>query len=225
MHIRFFMNLIFFPQAPSDIPFAPGPILSPQYVVGTQHMLDEEDEHEGDHGKDMIASSCKGPLNSTTAVGQVNNKYMFVNTNSFMGAHKDKAALDTAELDENAHSMVISESMQRAVVGAWLLVKEASTLLVSLATLTASKYNLRSLRNQQAVEGNEISYLSTHTINELGLSLLDGLGRLKHMGAISESHNALQILCEGLLRIGGKSPHQIYLYSFVLVLNSTTMYR
>ena len=46
MHIRFFMNLIFFPQAPSDIPFAPGPILSPQYVVGTQHMLDEEDEHE-----------------------------------------------------------------------------------------------------------------------------------------------------------------------------------
>ena len=109
--------------------------------------------------------------------------------------------------------MVISESMQRAVVGAWLLVKEASTLLVSLATLTASKYNLRSLRNQQAVEGNEISYLSTHTINELGLSLLDGLGRLKHMGAISESHNALQILCEGLLRIGGKSPHQIYLYS------------
>ena len=109
---------------------------------------------------------------------------------------------DDAGLDE--HSMIISESIQRAVVGAWLLVKESTTLLAYLATLTASKYSSRSLRNQQSVEGNEISYLSTDAINELGLSLLDGLGRLKHMGAISESHNALQMLCEGLLRIGGK---------------------
>ena len=101
-------------------------------MVGTQHMLDEEDEHEGDHGKDMIASSCKGPLNSTTAVGQVNNKYMFVNTNSFMGAHKDKAALNAAEFDENTHSMVISESMQRAVVGAWLFSDQVSCAIVHL---------------------------------------------------------------------------------------------
>ena len=155
--------------------------------------MPEEDEYDGDHGKEAVASSCKGPMNSTTAVGQVNNKYMFVNTNSFMG---------TAE--SNEESVIISESLQRAVVGAWLLVKESTTLLSYLATLTARKNTLKSLRNQQNVEGSESSYLSTQIINELGLSLLDGLGRLKHMGAISESHNALQALCEGLLHIGGQ---------------------
>ena len=180
------------------MPFSPAPVLGIQYVVGTQHLPEEEDEYEGDHGKETLAAlSCKGPMNSTTGVGQVNNKYMFINTNSFMGAHIDDVGL-------TEHSNIISESMQRAVVGAWLLVKEATTLLSHLATLTASKYTCRSLRNQQNVGGNEISYLTTDTINELGISLLDGLGRLKHMGAISESHNALQILCEGLLRIGGK---------------------
>lgn len=177
-------------EAPSDVPFFPIVALSKvAYPSGCQdidaNIPDEEDENGGDHGAELLA---KGPINSTTKA-QVSNKYMFVNTNTFMGAAEDG--------DPVSNQSDLSSSMQRAVVGAWLLVKESTNLLAYIATLSA----------EISIEGDTSSaFVSSETVNQLGLNLLDGLGRLKHMGAISETHNAFQILCEGLLRLGEKNP-------------------
>jgi Putative death-receptor fusion protein (DUF2428) len=89
--------------------------------------------------------------------------------------------------------------MQRAVVGAWLLVKEATSMLAKLAVMAAHK-------GPKQVNEQSFMSLGLEDVNGLGMSLLDGLGRLKHMGAISESHSALQSLSSGLLQIGAKHP-------------------
>ena len=68
---------------------------------------------------------------------------MFVNTNSFMGAATgEKASEGVDTQDCSGHSSEkedeeLAENMQRAVVGAWLLVKEATALLALLATTAA----------------------------------------------------------------------------------------
>lgn len=140
---------------------------------------------------------------NSTSKGQATNKYMFVNTNSFMGSTDGGEGGDANAI--SAAQNFIAESMQRAVVGAWLLVKEATALL---ANLVISRANAMACSpggvNTDELEPHQC--ITFRDINLLGGSLLDGLGRLKHMGAISESHAALQLLCEGLLRIGGKNP-------------------
>ncbi len=42
--------------------------------------------------------------------------------------------------------------------------------------------------------------LSVTDVEAIGSAILDALSRLKHMGAISEAHVALQRICETLLR-------------------------
>ena len=45
-----------------------------------------------------------------------------------------------------------------------------------------------------------MTILSREQISSIGETVLDALGRLKHMGAIAEAQISLQNICESLLR-------------------------
>jgi hypothetical protein len=125
-------------------------------------------------------------LSSPTHLGPVNaNSYMFLNTNSFMGA----AALDDSPTDDGNN-----KELQRAVVGAWLLVKEASAMLSRLVEVSIK------LADESTFE-----IFSVADIDAVGQCFVESLGRLKHMGAISEVHSSLQKCAEALLRFGFKN--------------------
>ena len=117
------------------------------------------------------------------SLGPVNaNSYLFLNTNSFVGA----TSLEDTLMDDSA-----SKELQRAIVGAWLLVKEASSMLSRLVDA--------SIRLLPEVN---LSFLTDDDIDAVGQCFVDSLCRLKHMGAISEVHNSLQKSSEVLLRHG-----------------------
>lgn len=122
-------------------------------------------------------ASTLGPVNA--------NSYMFLNTNSFFGA----TGLGEPEDDSS------NRELQRAVVGAWLLVKESSALLSRLIEASV-----------KLAEESGISVLDDESIDRVGMAFIDALGRLKHMGAISEVHASLQKVSETLLRHSFSSP-------------------
>jgi hypothetical protein len=165
-------------EATSDVPFAPYAANEKENGNDNSHLdLSEstctaESELEGDNGS--LAMS-KGPINSSTKQ-KVTNKYMFVNTNGFMGS----------AVEEEGDTSVTAVSTQKAVVGAWLLVKESTCYLSNLVISSCSAKN-KSFDNH-------FRFISNAKINELGLYLLDGLNRLKHMGAISETYNCTLLL-------------------------------
>ena len=164
-------------EAASDVPFAPyaanensdgnGDGNDNSHLDLSENTCNVESELEGDNGS--LAMS-KGPINSSTKQ-KVTNKYMFVNTNGFMGS----------AVEEEGDTSVTAVSTQKAVVGAWLLVKESTCYLSNLVLSSGSAKN-KSCDNHSG-------FISNAKINELGLYLLDGLNRLKHMGAISETYN------------------------------------
>jgi hypothetical protein len=146
-------------EASSDTPFAP--------IFGE------------DHSKTV---GSKGPINASSGYGpgtvnieQDDNLDMaasYINANSVM----DGDGMDTISGDD----------IQRVVVAAWLVVKEASAMLAFLVEISPPMM--------------EVRLLSDDDIATAGYTLLDNLSRLKHMGAIAETHTALQNISCILLR-------------------------
>jgi len=167
-------------EATSDVPFAPYAANENENENGndnshldlSENTCTAESELEGDNGSLVMS---KGPINSSTKQ-KVTNKYMFVNTNGFMGS----------AVEEEGDTSVTAVSTQKAVVGAWLLVKESTCYL--------SNFVLSSCSAKSKSFDNHFRFISDAKINELGLYLLDGLNRLKHMGAISETYNCTLLL-------------------------------
>lgn len=124
-----------------------------------------------------VPASSKGPINTATAAGSTNKGMAasYINTNSTMGT----GAAD-GEGDGEAGA-----SAQRAVVAAWLLVKESASLLSLLVAVSPPAGEI---------------ILADAEVAEAGTVILDALGRLKHMGAISEAQLALQSIATTLLR-------------------------
>ena len=113
--------------------------------------------------------------------------------------------------------------LQRAIVGAWLLVKETSStlaLLVELSppptattttTTTTIDDNNDNNSDDDDDDDNDDNYnhnalMTAKDISEAGEVLLDALSRLKHMGAIAETHMSLQRICQQLFSYGERSP-------------------
>lgn len=84
------------------------------------------------------------------------------------------------------------QSMQRAVVAAWLLVKESAAMLALLVEISPPPLC--------ADVAGPFDLLSVGDISNVGAVILDALGRLKHMGAIAETHAALQGIAETLFK-------------------------
>lgn len=122
----------------------------------------------------------KGPVNSSSILTA-----SYINTNSLMGANSG------TDGEGEGHAQ---ESMQRAVVAAWLLVKEAAAMLALLVEISPSP--APSLAS--GFSSHEL--LSVDSISTVGSVILDALGRLKHMGAIAETHAALQSIAERLFK-------------------------
>lgn len=138
-----------------------------------------------------------GAYNTATPNPSMSMAASYINVNSVMGAGTEKDIIDEK-----------GSEIQRAVVGAWLLVKEASALLASLVKISPpTKYSEEDKDSSGMKKWLENSELLSFTeIKNVGNIILDALGRLKHMGAIAEAHSALQIICECLLRHGERSP-------------------
>lgn len=155
--------------------------------------------------------STKGPVNSATAgPGGYSMAAVYVNTNTFT----DTAAMSTSSGSNNNTNEVEGEPVesspvneaarkqqraglaaQRAIVAAWLIVKESAALLAVLVELSPSPPADASISESASF------LLSTQEIGAIGQALLDALGRLKHMGAIAETHVALQRVTAHLLRL------------------------
>lgn len=126
----------------------------------------------------------KGPVKSSTILTA-----SYINTNSLMGA--------TAGGSEGQSDGDKEATMQRAVVGAWLLVKEAAAMLALLVDISPPPPPSLS---DSSVIGGTLELLSVSDISNVGVVILDALGRLKHMGAIAETHAALQAIAERLFK-------------------------
>jgi Putative death-receptor fusion protein (DUF2428) len=111
----------------------------------------------------------------------------YINTNSLMGANSGTDG-------EGEGQGQAQESMQRAVVAAWLLVKEAAAMLALLIEI--SPFPAQSLSSSPGT----YELLSVTSVSTVGSAILDALGRLKHMGAIAETHAALQSIAERLFK-------------------------
>ena len=149
-------------EASSDTPFAP--------IFGDEHSSSSK------------TVGSKGPINASSGYGPgtVNNEQddnldmaaSYINANSVM----DGDGIDTISGDD----------IQRVVVAAWLVVKEASAMLAFLVEISPPMMDVRLLGDDD--------------IATAGYTLLDNLSRLKHMGAIAETHTALQNISCILLR-------------------------
>ena len=128
---------------------------------------------------DNTAGAAKGPVHV--------NSYMFVNTNGFM----------ESEGEEERGS-----SLQRTIVASWLLLKECASLMARLVQMCPSEDSLApsGRADNQRPPKNKAALLDNSAVHIIGNTLLDSLGRLRHMGAIAEAHSALQTVCETLLR-------------------------
>eukprot|EP01041_Mallomonas_annulata_P002162 gene2162-4208_t len=149
---------------------------------------------EGDKGDEQspqdAAGAAKGPIHA--------NAYMFINTNGYM---------------ESEGGEDRGTAIQRAIVAAWLLLKECAALLSKLIQMsppadsnnnTSTNTKPSSLSSSSNSKGT-MMLLDDSTIEMIGEMLLDSLGRLRHLGAISEAHTALQTVCETLLRYGDRN--------------------
>jgi hypothetical protein len=171
--------------------------------------------------KTLDSGLTKGPVGV--------NSCMFLNTNSFMevGTPKAQNVRDAGENtdeviakpDDDEQYATMGADVQKAVVGAWLLVKESSSLLsriIELSVLSSSKEgkfkkNCKhksglSLTESDSVNPSRSIWMDNDEIRSTGSKFLDSLCRLKHMGAISETQTSLQTVCSAILRVGDKNP-------------------
>lgn len=146
-------------------------------------------------------NSAKGPINSSLGYTMAAS---YVNTNSFMSFKEDNDDM-IAESSESSDS---GSKAQRAIVAAWLLVKESVGLMAALVEsvppvdISILKSDSKIKNEAKRGSNNNVSILSEDEIEIIGETLLDSLGRLKHMGAIAEAHVALQTVSTLLLRYG-----------------------
>ncbi|CAM9271211.1 unnamed protein product, partial [Ectocarpus fasciculatus] len=104
------------------------------------------------------------------------------------------------DIKEGVDENNMGGNVQRAVVGAWLLVKESSAFLARMVRLPAAI-------NRDGENQDRTGALNNSEIEAIGSTLLDALGRLKHLGAISEAQQALQDICTHLLLLGEKNSY------------------
>eukprot|EP01038_Epipyxis_sp_PR26KG_P010809 gene10809-14510_t len=189
-------------EATSDVPFAPIPFK----------------ENTAESSTDHSSMASKGPINSTT----YSMAATYINTNSGMSSI------------ENNDNIATGFDIQRGVVAAWLLVKEACSMIATLVEISpvdmndkstnkgnqsdelvpvdkSNKRKVNVLKSKKGVSKNEsipsLALLSNDDIYRCGSTILDALGRMKHMGAIAEAQVALQSICSTLLRHGERSPN------------------
>lgn len=152
----------------------------------------------------------------TKGLKEAANGYMFLNTNSFMEAQFQGTRNNNGNDDDGEGINGGEESggvhLQHAVVGAWLLVKESCALLAVLVEISQSPSDsaitLKDVlhassslnEKKEGTSTNATRLLDTSQVSIMGESMLDALSRLKHMGAIAEAHEALQSVCESLLK-------------------------
>jgi hypothetical protein len=167
-------------EAKSDVPFLGE---STSTITG---------ETTGNGGKSAgsVTMSAKGPVQSHST----HLAATYMNTNSNMGHVQQEDAFsssgeDGAGTDEDGGGGDKGSVFQRAVVAAWLMVKEACALIALLVEVSPPPS--KAAGTQELLSFDEIRYA--------GEVILDALGRLKHMGAISEAQAALQNISQHLL--------------------------
>ena len=157
-----------------------------------------------------VPISSKGPVNSASAGASSGGRSMaasYINTNSSMGSGEG------GDLDESN----AGATAQRAVVAAWLLVKESASLLSLLVSLSPPVFTSVAASDGALSEERSPGQLLTESeVGRAGSVILDALGRLKHMGAISEAQVALQSIATTLLRYTLSSCSLLLLYNTVL---------
>jgi hypothetical protein len=157
-------------------------------------------------------NSSKGPINSSVAISMAAT---FVNTNSFSGNDEEETGIvpigqgsgedDDDDDQEGTGTGTGGMNAQRAIVAAWLLVKESTALLAALVEMipVPSKEEEKQEKEKDEQANNDI--LNQSEVENIGEVLLDTLGRLKHMGAIAEAHVALQSVCTTIFKYGEKN--------------------
>jgi len=167
------------------------------------HFMQKEELSLSQIGDSSLMINTKGPVIvgcSLTAAGisassgRINMSASYVNTNSSMGKSSS---------DDNDGFDDESASSQRAVVAAWLLVKETSALLSCLVSISSEVMHMSSSSkgiSTEFVRDDDTSLLSLSDLSRIGSTILDALGRLKHMGAIFEAQVALQTISSTLLK-------------------------
>jgi hypothetical protein len=161
-------------ESPVDNFFAPVPLEG----ASKNHILQSD--------SDKVASDGK----KSNTRGYASDSFM-LNTNVFM---------DLVEGDDGGGGSGVDDSigvrMQRAVVGAWLLVKESCSLLAKLVQLSVSVTSASGDKDGNAADA---VLLTTSEIRMVGYLVLDAISRLKHNGAIAEAQSALQSICESIM--------------------------
>jgi len=181
----------------------------------TDSSIEEDPSLLSDMGDGSVMTS-KGPAMSSSLTaagisassGRINMSASYVNTNSSMmgGKSCDDSSGDGFD-DESASS-------QRVVVAAWLLVKETTALLACLVSISAEVKMHASSSSKMIIPPSPSSSLPTGSVriddsapllslkdlSLIGSTILDALGRLKHMGAIFEAQVALQTISSTLLK-------------------------
>jgi hypothetical protein len=151
-------------------------------------------------------SSAKGPINSSVAISMAAT---FVNTNSFSGNDEEETGIvqggqgGEEEEDDQEGTGTGGMNAQRAIVAAWLLVKESTALLAALVEMIPVPSKEEEEKEEEERTNNDI--LNQSEVENIGEVLLDTLGRLKHMGAIAEAHVALQSVCTTIFKYGEKN--------------------
>lgn len=157
-------------------------------------------------GSSPAAVVAKGPINSATGISMA---AVYVNTNTFTMDVNDMANSANGSSVGDARQGADPEAIQRtaaglaaqrAIVAAWLLVKESSALFATLVDVSPTP---------STTDDKSEEFLSSEEIADISWSLLDALGRLKHMGAIAETHVALQTIVARILRFSSPVPLSI----------------
>lgn len=157
---------------------------------------------------DASVARAKGPINSATGISMA---AVYVNTNTFTTDLSGAADATAAEADGAAGqtAAVASERVaaglaaQRAIVAAWLLVKESAALFATLVDVSPTP------AATEADAAPDATLLTSEEIASVAWTLLDALGHLKHMGAIAETHVALQTIVARILRFATPVPAAI----------------
>ena len=179
----------------------------------TDISIEEDSALPSDMGGSSVMTS-KGPAMSSSLTaagisassGRINMSASYVNTNSSMMGGKSCDDSSGDGFDEE------SASSQRVVVAAWLLVKETTALLACLVSISAEVMMHASSSSKMIIPSSpslptgsvriddSAPLLSLKDLSLIGSTILDALGRLKHMGAIFEAQVALQTISSTLLK-------------------------
>jgi hypothetical protein len=94
-----------------------------------------------------------------------------------------------------------TDDFQRVVVASWLIVKESTALLATLVKISPPE-TLCVYDSPFVSASATINILPNESIIKIGYTVLDCLGRLKHMGAIAEAQISLRIIAETMIKHG-----------------------